>query len=272
MSNTEYSVLMSVYAKENPDYLKESINSILAQTVKTDDFVIVLDGPLTPELDKVIEEFTSNYPDIFNIVAFKENRGLGLALRDGVLSCRHEIILRQDSDDISVPERSEKQLLLLSKTNSDVISGTIEEFSDSTTNITGKRTLPLTHEEILKFSKKRNPFNHPAIMFRKSAVVAASNYSEEYHLFEDYHLWIKMLMNGAKAANLEETCVFMRVDSNTYLRRGGRKYASDMIRFHKWIRNKKWSSTLDFLTGAVPHYIVCVMPSFMRKAIYKILH
>ncbi len=272
MNNSDYSVLMSVYKNDNTDFLKQSIDSILNQTVPTDDFVIVIDGPISDEISNLLNNYREISGGVIKLVPFKENRGLGKALCDGITYCTHDIVMRQDGDDISLPNRAEIQLKLMADTSSDIVSGTVSEFEDDTSVIKGARVLPSTHEEILKFSKKRNPFNHPAVLFKKNAVIEAGNYSEEYHLFEDYYLWIRMLMAGFKGSNTRETVVYMRVDGKTMLRRGGKKYASDMISFHKWLRNKKWSSTLDFLTGAVPHYIVCIMPSSFRGLIYKFLH
>lgn len=271
MDYSDYSVLMSVYAKENPLFLKESINSILSQTIKTNDFVIVCDGPLTTELDAILKEF-SEKNNVINIIRLPENMGLGNALNKGIQACKNEIVLRQDSDDISLPDRASKELALLTSTNSDIVSGTVTEFIGTTDNTTGKRTLPTSKEEIYKFSRKRNPFNHPAVAFKKQAVLDAGNYSEEYHFFEDYYLWMRMLKNNVNCANLSDTVVYMRVDNTTYLRRGGKKYASDMLKFHSWIRKNKMSSTMDFLTGALPHAIVCVLPSSLRKMVYKKLH
>ena len=264
-----YSVLMSVYAKEHADYLKQSIESILSQTVLSDDIVIVCDGALTRELDDVLDSFK----DKIRLVKLPENRGLGKALNAGLSECRHDLVARMDSDDIALPGRMEKQLkLFASDPDISLTSGTIEEFSGTPDNITGKRSVPLDNETIRHYSRKRNPMNHPAVMFRKSAVQAVGGYNEDYPLFEDYSLWVRMLMNGSKAVNTDETLVYMRVDDNTFERRGGKRYASDMLRFHKYLKSEKWSSLSDYLTGALPHAIVCVLPNGLRKLIYKKLH
>lgn len=265
---SDYSVLMSVYGKENPIFLKESIQSILSQTVSTNDFVLVCDGPLTPELDAVINSFSG-----INVVRLPENKGLGQALSHGITLCKNELVARMDSDDIAFPDRMEKQLDAFSA-NPDVslISGTIVEFQDNISNIKGKRELPISNEEIRAFSRKRNPFNHPAVMFKKSAVIQCGNYDESYHLFEDYYLWVRMLQKGFKGFNLKDNLVYMRVDDNTIIRRGGASYAREMLRFHKWLRKQGWSTWGDYLTGAVPHAMVCVLPKGIRKAVYKRLH
>jgi hypothetical protein len=178
-----------------------------------------------------------------------------------------------DSDDIALPDRMEKQLRVLSEDPSVVLtSGTVEEFTDDVSNIVGKREVPLSYNEIKAFSHKRNPMNHPAVMFRRDAVINAGGYNEDYPYFEDYSLWVRMLMNGNKAVNLKDTIVYMRVDRDTFVRRGGRKYASDMLKFHRYLYRSKWSSFADFMTGALPHALVCILPNSIRKSVYKKLH
>jgi glycosyltransferase involved in cell wall biosynthesis len=265
----KYSVLMSVYAGEQPEYLKQSIESIFSQTVPADDFVIVCDGELTAGLEEVLSSFEGKV----SLVRLQENKGLGNALTAGLAKCRNELVARMDSDDIAYPDRMEKQLNMFAEDPSlALVSGTVTEFKDDITNIVGKREVPLSDDEIRSFSHKRNPMNHPAVMFKKSAVEEAGGYSEEYPYFEDYYLWARMLMKGAKARNTSDPLVYMRVDDNTFVRRGGRKYASDMLRFHKYLRAQKWATMTDYITGALPHALICVLPNNLRKAVYKKLH
>ena len=265
----KYSVLMSVYAREKASFLKASIESILSQTVPADEFVIVCDGKLTDELDSVLSSFT----DKIKLVRLPENKGLGNALNAGLSACTNELVARMDSDDIAYPDRMEKQLKMFAQDPSLALtSGTVTEFKDDISNTEGKREVPLTDEEIRAFSHKRNPMNHPAVMFKKSAVEEAGGYSEEYPYFEDYYLWVRMLMKGAKAANTADALVYMRVDDDTFVRRGGKKYASDMLRFHRYLRAQKWASFSEYITGALPHALICVLPNGLRKAVYKMLH
>lgn len=272
MNNSNYSVLMSVYHKDNPDYIKESIDSILNQTIKTDDFVIVIDGPVSEAITSVLNNYKTSFPEVINIVPLSKNSGLGNALNEGLKHCKNDIVVRQDSDDISLTNRVELELNLLSSAKAQIVSGTVLEFTENTDVVNGKRELPITNDEIIAFSRKRTPFNHPAVMFSKEAVLKAGGYNEEYHLFEDYYLWIRMLKSGAVGANIKEGIVYMRVDKNTMVRRGGRKYASDMLKFHKWLKDTNWSTSKDYITGAIPHAIVCVLPAFLRKLVYKVLH
>ena len=270
--SAHYSVLMSVYEKEEASFLRSRMESIFHQTVGSDDFILVCDGPLGDELNRVISEYQQKYPEVLKVIRLGINQGLGCALNIGLKSCRYDLVARMDSDDISFPNRCELQLEAFEKDPSlDILSGTIEEFEDSPEQITGKRKLPLTNDEICQFSKKRNPFNHPATMFRKTAVEAAGGYSEDFHLFEDYYLWIRMLKNRSQARNLTETLLKMRTSRKQMLRRGGLSYAKDMLAFHKWMMNSGWSSITDYLTGAVPHALVCVLPNTVRALVYRTL-
>lgn len=270
--NPGYSVLMSVYAKEKAEYLRESMESIFNQTVKTDDFVLVCDGPLGDELRQVISQMQENYGPVLQVIWLEKNVGLGNALNCGLRHCKHEFVARMDSDDICFPDRCEKELKVFRMyPELSVVSGTVEEFADSPQVPVGKRMLPERQEAIRRFSKKRNPFNHPAVMFRKSAVEAAGGYSEEYPLFEDYYLWVRMLRNGCSGYNLQEPVLRMRTSPELYVRRGGSKYAKDMLRFHKWLKKVKWSGSLDYWLGAIPHALICIMPDGVRRGVYTLL-
>lgn len=269
MTGTGYSVLMSVYHKEKAEYLREAMESIWKQTVPTEDFVLVCDGPLNEELDSVIQQAEAQHPAL-HVVRLPKNGGLGNALNEGLKHCRFDLVARMDSDDVSLPQRCEKQLEAFAEDPSlSIVSATLEEFCGTETK--GRRSLPEHHEEILAFSKKRNPFSHPVVMFRKADVLAAGSYNEEYHLFEDYYLWMRMLQRGCKGRNLPEVLLRMRVTDDAYERRGGYPYAKDMLRFHRWILSTGWTSPVDFLTGAVPHTLVCIVPNGLRRVIYKSL-
>lgn len=273
MSRENYSVLMSVYFKEQPNNLRQAMESMRKQTVPADDFVLVCDGPLTPELDAVINEEQEKFGSILHVVRLSKNSGLGNALNEGLKECRNDLVARMDSDDLSRPDRCEKQLrLFVEHPEISLSSGTVSEFLTDPKRPTGKRALPITDAEIRTFSRKRNPMNHPCVMFRKKAVEKAGGYKETYHLFEDYYLWVRMLMKGFKARNVENVLLDMRSPADMYQRRGGKKYAKDMLRFHRWMKKSGWSSEAEYLTGAVPHAVVCVLPNGVRKLVYRELH
>ncbi len=268
-----YSVLMSVYAGENPAFLREAIDSMYRQTIPTDDFVLVCDGPLADGLEAILTSTLQRFPDSFHVVHLPEHRGLAPALNAGLRHCRHELIARMDSDDISDPQRCAHQL---SRFREDpglaILSGTVAEFEDSPANITGQRALPAAYPDICRFSRKRSPFNHPAVMYRKSAVLAAGGYDESYPYFEDYDLWIRMLQTGFRGENLREPILYMRAGTGMCRRRSGPDYARRMLHFHRSLRCQGWISLRDYLCGALPHALVCLLPVPMVRQVYRALH
>ncbi|MEE0956036.1 MAG: glycosyltransferase [Eubacterium sp.] len=265
----KYSVLMSVYEKEKPEYLEQSILSILQQTIKTDDFVLVCDGPLTENLEKVLKR----YRDHLHIFRLNHNKGLGTALNAGLTECKNELVARMDSDDISLPDRCEKQLKAFEKApQTSILSGTVLEFNDTESEkILGRREVPGSNNEIKKYLRRRNPFNHPAVMFRRDDVIKSGGYRDKFPLFEDYDLWVRMLKRGYQGANLKDPLVKMRTTPGTYERRGGFEYARVMLDFHRYIRKMGMSTWVDFLCADLPHAIVCIIPGKLRKKIYHLI-
>ena len=258
---------MAVYREDNPEYFQHAVESMLAQTVPADEIVLVCDGELTEELDLVIKA----YEDKVNVVRLEINKGLGEALNEGLRRCRNELVARMDSDDISLPDRCEKQLKAFEEDEKlDIVSGTVEEFFSTADPPKKKHTLPLGHEEIIAFSRKRCPFNHPAVMYKKSSVTAAGGYHEEYHLFEDYDLWVRMMQNGAKGRNLPDVLLRMRVSDASYQRRGGLEYTKNLLRFHNHLRKSGWIGFGAFSSSAVPHAVICMMPNSVRKRVYRL--
>lgn len=262
----DYSVLMSVYKNENPAFLRLAVDSMLNQTAPPEQFVLIADGPLPQPL----EEAVGSYGSRLEVVRLPENKGLGEALRIGMAYCRHELVARMDSDDLSLPDRCEKQLAVLTGANApDIVSGTVEEFTDDPDAPVSRRVVPLTHEEIVAYSKRRCPFNHPAVMFKKQAVLDAGSYSGEYLFNEDYDLWMRMIADGAKTANLADVLLKQRSPAEQMQRRGGRAYAKSFYDLRRMFLKKGWISRKDFMLSAYPQYAVCVMPNGMRSAVYR---
>lgn len=173
----EFSVLMSIYYKENPDYLRQCLDSLVSQTVMPTEIVIVKDGPLTDGLESVFSEYVAKNEGLYKFVPLETNHGLGFALAEGVKNCSYELIARMDTDDISRIDRFEIQLKEFeSDPDLDICGSHIEEFEDDVTNIVAKRTVPLEDAAIKKYQKKRDGFNHMTVMFKKSAVLKAGNY------------------------------------------------------------------------------------------------
>ena len=267
----KYSVLMSLYEKEKPEYLRLALNSMLNQTAKPDEIVLVLDGPLTEDLYAVTEEYKEKYTGLFNIVVNEKNLGLGRALNKGLAACKNELVARMDTDDISKPKRCEKQLKMFREDKElSIVGGQIEEFIETTENITGKRVVPCCDAEIKAYMKKRCPFNHMTVMFKKSDVLEAGNY-QEWFWNEDYYLWIRLALSGKKFANLPETLVNVRIGKEMYKRRGGKKYFKSERDIQKLMYDKGLISYPRYFINVAERLAVQVlMPNSLRGAVFKL--
>lgn len=267
-NNINYSVLMSVYYKDNAIWLEEAIESILAQTVKTNDFVIIEDGIISEKLESVILSYEKKYPKIFHIIRNKKNQGLGPSLAEGILKCKNKYIARMDSDDISIPTRIEKELKIIISKDLDIVGSNIAEFTNNINNIQAYRNLPEIHEEILKYSKRRNPFGHPSVILNKDKVIEAGNF-RSYYLCEDYDMWIRMLEKKAKCYNIQEYLVYMRISEDFYKRRGGIKYLKSILKFKKEQYRNGFYTQKDFFISSTATFITCLVPNFARELVYK---
>ena len=266
----KYSVLMSLYKKENPEYLRISLDSMINQTAQPDEIVLVQDGPLTDELYAVVQEYVKKYPELFHIIVNETNLGLGLALNKGLSACSNELVARMDTDDIAVPDRCEKQLAFFAD-NPDVaiLGGQIEEFATTPDNVVGKRAVPESDKALKDYMKERCPFNHMTVMFKKSAVLEAGNY-QDWFWNEDYYLWIRMALEGFKFANLSETLVYTRVDEKMYQRRGGYKYFNSEIEIQKLMLRNKMIGYGTFVMNYGKRLIVqMLLPNKVRGWVFR---
>ena len=214
-----YSVLMSVYDKEKPEYLRQAIDSILDQTYKTDQFVIVEDGRLNDALYKVLDHYTTEYPELICRLPLEHNYGLGIALDRGLEICRNNLVARMDSDDISVKDRCEKQMKLFSDNPSlSIVSGCIAEFVDDVSNVVSIRNVPERHEAIRRQMRTRSAFNHPAVMYKKSEVILSGGYGKLKRK-QDHDLFSRMMNNGCRAYNIQDVILYFRADKENLRRR-----------------------------------------------------
>ena len=263
-----FSVLLSLYAKESPTFLASSLDSIFHQTLLPTEIILVKDGPLTAELDAIVSDYAVRYP-VLKVVALPQNQGLGRALNEGLKHCSYDIVARMDTDDIAKPERFEKQIAVFQKhPELDLVGAWIDEFENTPQHILSVRKVPETSGEIYEYGKKRCPVNHPVVMFRKSAVLAAGGY-QHFPLFEDYFLWVRMLKNGAKFYNIQESLLYFRTSPNMFKRRGGWKYAMDEVRFQNVMRKMKMITWGRFLMNVAIRFPVRIMPNKLREVIYK---
>jgi len=264
-----YSVLMSVYHKEKPEYLEQAIASIQAQTLPTDDFVLVCDDPLNAVLDTVIAKKQQEMGETLNVVRLAKNGGLGNALNEGIRHCKNELVARMDSDDIAYQDRCEKQIAVFyAHPEVSVCSGIVEEFTSTPDVVDAKRVPPEAHEEIVEFAKKRNPFNHPCVMYKKSAVEAVGSY-QDFYLLEDYYLWLRMLMAGYQGYNIQEPLLHMRAGSDMYLRRAGWKYAKTQTRLFKFMKSQGFIDEGQYIKSCVIRSGSALAPNWLRKLMFE---
>lgn len=269
MSYPPYSVLMSLYKKESPSHFDLALKSMLNQTIPPDEVVIVLDGPVPLALENTIDLHIRKNPHLFLVVRLEENQGLGEALRQGVLACKNEIIARMDTDDYAYPNRMELQLGEFSRNPQlGMVGSQVEEFIDDPHNPICSTSLPERHEDILKFSKRRNPFRHPVITFRKSSVLDAGNYRGGFLYFEDWDLFNRMLDQGCLTKNLSNTLLSARTSPDYYERRGGKDYLPHICKFKLDQYRNGYFSASDLLLSLLPHIFVGLMPNKARAFVY----
>ena len=259
---------MSVYYKERPEYLQQSMESILHQTIPASDFVLVCDGPLTAELDAVIDTMQKKFGPVLHVHRLEKNGGLGKALNAGLEQCKYELVARMDSDDISRPDRCEKQLqVFAAHPEYSLVSGIVEEFDGDIHQVTGRRVVPETQKEILQFAKKRNPFNHPCIMYKK----VPSRRQATIRTFICWKITIcgsVSLRRGYIGYNIQKPLLWMRAGSAMYKRRGGWKYVESQIHLFHYMQTIGFISFAQFIEQGVLRFTASLIPNNVRKLLF----
>lgn len=263
-----FSVLLSIYHKEQPIHLQQSLDSLFAQTLPPSEVILVKDGLLTLELDQIIMEYVQKYP-VIKVIPLTQNGGLGKALNEGLKHCSYDLVARMDTDDIAKPMRFEKQVEVFQKhPDIDICSAWIDEFEGDVSHVMSCRKLPEYHEDIARYAKSRCPLNHPVVMFRKEAVLNAGGYLH-YPLLEDYYLWIRMLMNGCRFYNIQESLLYFRTSPDMFKRRGGWSYAMNEIRFQLMLKRIGFTSISQCAKNIMIRFIVRLTPNSVRQLIYR---
>lgn len=264
----KFSVAISVYKNDKADFFDRALESITdCQTVRPDEIVLVVDGPVGEDIDSVIEKYSKKYE--FNTIRLEKNGGLGNALKIAVENCRNDLIARMDSDDVSLPDRFEVQLKALLDTGADIIGGHITEFIGEESNAVSRRDVPLTNKEIKADMKKRCAFNHMTVMFKKSVVLSAGGYID-WHYNEDYYLWLRMMLSECRFANLDKVLVNVRVGKEMYQRRGGVKYFKSEAGLQSFMLKNKIISFPRYMVNISKRLIVQVLlPNKLRGSVFK---
>ncbi len=261
----KYSVLMSVYKNDDPEFLKLAIQSMLKQTVAPEQFVIVEDGPVSDEIEHIIRKFEIDNQSLFTIVRLKKNGGLGNALNQGLKVCHNELVARMDADDISFPERCELQLKRFQQKRNLMILGTqIKEFIGNPSNVVSARNVPCSFKEIRKFARRRSPFNHPTVMYRKSAIEKLNGYVA-YGRKEDLDLFIRAVNNNYYCENLNETLLYYRTSEDNLKRRKTWINCKEYIQIMWGFYRKKYIGILDFLYVSIGQIVMFITPSLLAK-------
>lgn len=264
--NAEISVLMSVYDKERPAWFRTALDSIFSQDCLPDEVLIMQDGPLTPELYGVLEEYQQRYPCV-RTVAMGEHVYLGKALAKGVELCGNELIARMDTDDVARPYRFRMQLeYMLAHPEIAAVGGYMEEFCDEDEERRIKK-MPLEPKEVRRYARYRNPLNHMTVMMRRQAVLDAGNY-RHFPYLEDYDLWARMLSRGCKLSNLPEVLVEARTSRDLYRRRGGWGYFKRYVVHRKNQRREGLLNVPEYILSLILCCGMTLQPPVLRKLTY----
>lgn len=268
----KFSILMSVYFKDNPVHLDDTLRSLFDSSIIPSQIVLVKDGRLTEELDQTIEKYVNNYPEIFTITENETNLGLGLSLSKGLDLCRYNLVARMDADDLSVKDRFEIQIKYLNEnSNIAIVGGQIEEFSGDPKHIIGKRLVPLDNSQIMNYMKYRCPMNHVTVMFKKDAILAAGGY-QDWPWNEDYYLWIRMHLSNLYFANVPQVLVKVRSGKEMYQRRGGKAYFKSEKNIQRYMLENKVITHRQYFVNVFLRFLLqVVMTNKFRGFVYKTL-
>ena len=265
----QFSVLMPIYYKENPDFISAALDSILIQqTVQPTEVIIVEDGPLTPELDNVVNNYLSKYPQVIKVFKLERNMGMGFAMNFGLHKCNYGWVFRMDSDDIAIPTRFEEQLVVINTHKYDIIGSAIEEFHHTPGDLRQLRIMPEQHDAVVEFMKFRNPINHMTVAFRKSLALKADGYWEKRY-FEDYNLWYEMYKVGAKFYNIQTPLVNARIGNNMVARRSGYSYYKYEKELNEKFLKDKYITPVEYGLYMSLKFILRVLPVNMLSWVYK---
>lgn len=268
MEKQKISVLMSVYKNDIAANVKIAVESIINQTYRPSQVVMVVDGPVPEDTFKVLDELKNTYEEV-EVYPLAQNVGLGNALKEGMTYCENEIVARMDSDDIAVEDRFEKQIAMFDADEElSIVGSNIAEFIGDTNNVVSVRDVPEKHEDICKYLKKRCPFNHMTVMFKKSEVEKAGGYLHWFYN-EDSYLWARMYLAGCKFANIAENLVYARINEATFQRRGGYKYYKSERDLFKFMYKNKIISWGEYQKAKTIRFVIQVlMPNSVRKFVF----
>ncbi len=266
----EFSVCMSVYKNDNANDFLAALRSIsIKQTVKPQKIILVVDGPISEAIDKVISSFATEFENL-QVIRLKENKGNAIARQTAINEVQTPWFAIMDSDDIAQSDRFEKQLsFIISNPSCDAVGGQIKEFIGTTDNIVGKRAVPLADEDVKKYMKSRCPMNFMTVMLRREQVENVGGVVDWYYE-EDYYLWIRMALAGCTFANLPDTLVNVRVGKDMYQRRGGWRYFKSERKIQRFMLKNKLIGLPRYCYNVLGRFVVQVlMTNRMRSFVFQ---
>ncbi|SMN12506.1 putative glycosyltransferase [uncultured Candidatus Thioglobus sp.] len=269
----KFSILMSIYKKEEALYFDRAMRSIWDdQFVKPSEVVLVQDGPLPDVLHQKINNWKEKLGDVLKVVVLLENLGTGKAKNIGVIECRYELIAVMDTDDVSLPGRFEKQVAVFEKNpDIDVCGSWVGEFIDDESKIVSYRRTPELHDDIVAFSKSRSPVNHPTAMYKKTAVLSAGNYSE-LRSSQDFNLFVKLIIDGAKFYNIQESLVDMRMGNRQLeAQRGGVRQAIHEAQVQIEFYKMGFLNVFELIRNVAIGFTIRILPNKLMKVVFKLI-
>lgn len=263
-----FSVVMSVYRADKPSHFLDAVDSILNQTAPPAELIIAIDGPIGPDLEATLEKVRTL--PIVQIVRLQTNQGPGASRHAAIMAAQGEIIAVMDADDISLPFRFERQLDLLTVSDVDVVGGFIEEFDETPGDLCRIREVALAHADIMHFGRWRSPMNHVTTMFRRKAYMCVGGY-QSLRSAEDYDLYHRMFMAGAKFTNIPEVLVHVRGGASILDRRRGLSYLNQELALITRMRQSGFLTLWQWAANSGLRVVVRFLPSHAIGLIYKLL-
>jgi glycosyltransferase involved in cell wall biosynthesis len=265
-----FSLLMSVYAGDRPEFLRRAfLSTVVEQQRRPAEVVLVQDGPMAPALLACVEELCALSPVPVRRVLLIENGGLARALQAGLAACTHDVVARMDADDVSLPDRFAVQLPEI-EAGADLVGTALLEIGSDEQDVVGVRTPPTQPEVIARTARLHDPFNHPTVVYRRSAVAAAGGY-EHLPLMEDYWLFARMIANGAQVTNSERALVKYRVGAGAYTRRGGHRLLRAELALQGCFLRSGFVTRRQYLRNVAVRGLYRLVPAAVRRPAYRLI-
>lgn len=268
VSKSRISVVLPVYGGDDPSHFDDAVSSVLSQTRRPDEVVLVRDGPVPDTLADVLSRLVAAHDPVV-VVPFEENRGRAVARQVGIERANGDYVAMMDADDLSLPERLERQARFLDEHSEiDLVGTQIIEIDAESEEHLAVRSLPTDHDDIASLARSRAPVSQSSVMARRDAILAAGNYRDVDRM-EDYDLWVRMLVDGARFANIPETLVKARTGDEMYERRGGFEYAREELRMQVEFFRMGFTSLPRAVTNILTRVSIRFVPNRIRAFVYE---